>query len=53
MVFASSTACPVTDTPPTLTVSLYTSPLAPEPSPYEIFQLAPLSFLAVFDLDGL
>jgi len=38
---AASTACEVAVTSPTVTLSAYTLPDAPELSPYEIFQVYP------------
>ena len=39
--FASSTTCPLTVVPPTVTVSVPTLPLAPDPSAYSILQVYP------------
>ena len=50
---AASTAWALTVRPPTVTTSVYTSPLEELPSPYEIFQVALDSFVAVVLLVGL
>ncbi len=51
IVLASSTAWPVTVVPPTVTVSVPTTPLADEPSPYDMDHVAPDSVLYVLLLD--